>query len=812
MMSAERLQDPRLQAQAWSLVQSLAAVRQAGHQFPKRKRLWTGHPARESLAHMLGTPLLKDLVLLGGGHSHVEVLRSFGMQPMPGVRLTLITRDIHTPYSGMLPGYVAGHYDYDSCHVDLAKLTAFAQARLINAEAIGIDTKSRRVELKGRPAFAYDVLSIDIGITPSSATPGAVSLAVPVKPIFSFVDHFHKLMMRAQNSTHPLKVVVVGGGAGGVELSLALHYRLGLDCPAAGHEVMVISRGTLLPGHVSTARRKFLRIMKEKGMKVMEQIGVSEVNPGLLSLEDGRQVAFDECLWCTEAAAAPWLRQTPGLPTDDLGFISVNDYLQSDGGPPEVFACGDVSSSTSHPRPKAGVYAVRAGPPLTQNLRRYLKGEPLQPYLPQSSNLSLISTGNRYAVGDKGWLCLEGGWLYNVKDWIDSKWMAKYGADLPDTGGMAMQGDSSKQGPAGSEVAAATGPEAIALLANGKMRCGGCGSKVGSTALSRALDRLKEQASNDSNMQAALAELDTSDDAALIPAPPAGHALVQSIDFFRAIVNDPFVFGAIAANHALSDCHAMGAQASAALVLAVVPHATEQQQEEELFQMLAGAAGILGQAGCRLLGGHSSEGTDPAFGLSITGYGKPDKLLRKGGLQKGQALVLTKALGTGVLMAAAMRGKAKGRCILGACNSMQQSNAAAAACLAKHGATGCTDITGFGLLGHLAEMAKASKVCVELGMADVPELQGAGECLSAGITSTLNPSNVRAAAAVTSNLPSDSHILTDPQTAGGLLAGIPESQAVACVSELRSLGYQEACSIGKTCSSLEPPLLIELKS
>src|SRR5262245_2120862 len=175
---------------------------------------------------MQAGPLLKDLVLVGGGHAHVHVMKSFGMKPMPGVRLTLIGRDVETPYSGMIPGFIAGHYTFDDCHIDLARLAAWTGARLIHAEATGLDRDNHLVMLKDRPPVGYDLLSIDVGSAPNIDTiEGADEWATPVKPIAELGRRWLDFVERMKDWRGPLKVVVIGGGAGGVELTLALDHR-----------------------------------------------------------------------------------------------------------------------------------------------------------------------------------------------------------------------------------------------------------------------------------------------------------------------------------------------------------------------------------------------------------------------------------------------------------------------------------------------------------------------------------------------------------------------------------------------------------
>jgi selenide,water dikinase len=308
--------------------------------------------------------------------------------------------------------------------------------------------------------------------------------------------------------------------------------------------------------------------------------------------------------------------------------------------------------------------------------------------------------------------------------------------------------------------------------------------------------------------------LDAPDDAAVLAVPP-GRALVQSVDYFRAFIDDAYTFGRIAANHALGDLFAMGAEPQSALAIATVPYGRERVVEESLYELLAGALATLEPTGAVLVGGHSSEGAELAFGLTVNGLVDPEHAWRKGGLQPGDALVLTKPIGTGTIFAADMRQRAKGRWVDAAIASMVLSNQAAAECLRRHGATACTDVTGFGLLGHLVEMTRASGVDATLKIEAVPLLEGATETVAAGILSSLQPQNLRLRRAVRDLERVGTHprypLLFDPQTAGGLLAGMPAQSAAACVAELRALGYAAAAIIGRVDprSEAEAPIAID---
>src|ERR1700759_168416 len=261
----------------------------------------------------------QDLVLVGGGHAHVHVVKSFGMRPVPGVRVTRVTRDVETPYSGMLPGYVAGYYSLDECHIDLGRLARFAAARLIRDEAMGLDRADGALLCDAHPPIRYDVLSIDIGSAPrADDVPGAAEHAIAVKPIDRFAARWEALLARAREMPR-LRLAVVGGGAGGVELALSAQHRLaGLMGDAA--EVTLVTREGLLPSHNARVRRLFEQILAEHRVTMLTGTAVERVAPGILLCADGRRVDFDKALWVTQAGAAPWLADT-GLPLTPGGFI-----------------------------------------------------------------------------------------------------------------------------------------------------------------------------------------------------------------------------------------------------------------------------------------------------------------------------------------------------------------------------------------------------------------------------------------------------------------------------------------------------------
>ena len=756
-------------------------------------------------------PILRDIVLIGGGHSHVGVLKSFGMNPIPGVRLTLICTDMHTPYSGMLPGYVAGHYDYDEVHIDLSRLASFAGARLYRDEVIGIDRASQKVICKSRPAVPYDQLSINIGSTPQlDGVPGAAEHAVAVKPIRNFNDRWLQLLERVKTHAGKTTIAVVGAGAGGVELLLAMQFRLRNELTQLGRNPdeltfhLLTSSDTILPTHNAGVRSRFDAVLAQRGVQVHCKAEVTRVNTGALTTSAGQELQADEIVWVTRAGGAAWLKTT-GLQLDAEGFIAVKDTLQTINDP-LIYAAGDIASMVNFKLEKAGVFAVRQGKPLTENLRRAVGGTALEAYRPQTSWLALISTGDKYAVASRGWLGFAGAWVWQWKDWIDQRFMRKF-SEFPEMSAQAAPAPSNNA----LSAVKLNSEESLQAISAIAMRCGGCGAKVGATILQNALSNLHPVQRDD-----VLIGLKDPDDAAVVRVPP-GMAMVHSVDFFRAFIDDPYIFGKVAANHALGDIWAMGGQAQSATAVCTVPPGMDSKVEDVLFQMMTGALEVLNEADCSLVGGHTGEGKELALGFAINGLieDKPEAILRKSGMKPGDVLILSKPIGTGTLFAAHARLAAKGRWIDAALQSMVISNRIGAQVLREHGATACTDLTGFGLLGHLVEMTRPSEVDAEIHLSALPLLDGAQECVEAGITSSLQSANVRLRRALRNQEEFVKHprypLIFDPQTAGGLLASVPADRVDACIAALKAQGYPHTCKIGQILpqgDALEPITLV----
>ncbi|MBX2855717.1 MAG: selenide, water dikinase SelD [Rhodobacteraceae bacterium] len=742
------------------------------------------------------TPLTKDLVLIGGGHAHALLLRGWAMEPLPGARITLISPEPTTPYTGMLPGHIAGHYTQAELEIDLVRLARRAGARLALGAATGVDRTTRRVRLVDldgapRPDIAYDALSVDIGITSAMPDlPGFTQHGRPAKPLGPFAAQWEAFLTRVPALGRPPRAAVIGGGVAGVELAMAMAHRLRhltgpmevqADTPAELQaEITVLEAGeTPLPDLGAAARARLLQHLERLGVTLRTGAEAAELAAHDVALTTGDSIASDFTVGAAGATPHPWLTET-GLALTN-GFIDVGPTLQSTLDP-EIFAVGDCAHMTHAPRPKAGVFAVRQAPVLLYNLKAALSGGRLSRYHPQRDYLKLISTGDRNAVADKFGLAFNGAWLWRSKDRIDRRFMAHF------------------TGP--SDMPAPEIPRPAALGVRERIEgagplCGGCGAKAGANALKLALTQLP-------TAQRADVLSRPGDDAAILGingSAPQQAAQVITTDHLRAFTDDPWMMAKITAVHALGDVWAMGARPQAALATVILPEMSELMQAETLREILDGAGAVLRKAGADLVGGHTSLGAETTIGFTITGL-LDGPALTLAGAQPGDALLLSKPIGVGVLLAAEMRQQAPGAEVVAAYRAMLRPQIEVSILLSAQ-ARAMTDVTGFGLAGHLLNILEASGVGAQIRLEAVPLLEGAAALSAEGVRSSLWTSNRDAAMErLIGDLDSPlAELLFDPQTAGGLLAAVPAESADALRKQLHSLGFPAAI-IGEV---LKPP-------
>ena len=374
--------------------------------------------------------MARDLVLIGGGHSHVQVLESLADEPIPGFRVTVVVDSPIAIYSGMVPGFVAGQYEVGDLEIDIPALAERAGARLVLARATTIDPPNRQVVVANHPPVSFDLASANIGSTVAGmALPGIRELALPTRPIAALVHRMDALIngLRDDPNRAAFRVVVVGGGAGGVELAFTLQARLAAESDRPLEVQLVHSGPRLMVGYPAGLARRIHRHATARGIRIQSNRRVVGADEGSVRFETGDPLPFDALIWVVGAASHPLFRDS-GLPVDSRGFARVRSTLQIEGEE-SLFAVGDCAHLIDDPQtPKAGVYAVRQGPVLTRNLRAISQGKALENYRPQTDFLTLLNLGDGTALGAKWGRSFEGRWVMRLKDRIDRAFMNRFQA------------------------------------------------------------------------------------------------------------------------------------------------------------------------------------------------------------------------------------------------------------------------------------------------------------------------------------------------------------------------------------------------
>jgi selenide,water dikinase len=675
-----------------------------------------------------------DLVFIGGGHTHSLVLRMLAMQPIANVRLTLITDTLLTPYSGMLPGYIAGHYSLAETHLDLNKLCHAGQIRLIHGRVSGIDLVNKVVYLDHQASISYDKVSINTGSTPNVDVAGAREFGVGVKPVSQLTASWKKLLSQKNSHTTP-HWAVVGGGAAGIEMVLAIAHRF----KHAGDHLrlsLVQSSAQLLPGYHSHVQKKVALALKQYEVELVTDFRVSRATKNALESNTGQTLSIDQSIWCTPATAPRW-PTLAGLDTDSNGFIAVNEFLQSTSHE-DVFACGDVAAMIKSPRPKAGVYAVRCAPFLTKNLTAAFSGQIMKSVSLQTDFLSLIALGDKVAVGQRGWFSLNGKWVWRWKNQIDQKFMALFAKNLP----------------------------AMPTMDNEPMHCGGCGSKIGPELLSDTLQELSIYPNENFST-----DLTQAEDAA-VAAVVNNTSLFQSIDGFRAFSDDYYKLGIAATHHAVNDIYAMGLQPTSAQVWANLKFEHPRLIKRDFKRLMQGVTETLIHHETTLVGGHSTQGAETHLALVVNGLGV--SAWQKNAIVEGDWLILNKPLGTGIVLAANAQGAASTQSVEALWGHLLQSNRAFFLALGNKDIHAATDVTGFGLIGHALEMLKGTPYSMTISTNSVPLITGALELSRQGFESTLMPQLLWMLDQCDHKNIEKAYLncLLDPQTNGGLLVSV----------------------------------------
>ncbi len=658
----------------------------------------------------------KDLVLIGGGHSHLNVLKSFTMDKIDGLRITLISDVYETPYSGMLPGFVENDYSLDDIQIDLYKICYHGNFRFINCKVNKIDGNKNLIYFKNRPPLNFDYLSINIGINNDTKTiKNADKYALKLKPISKI--NYNEII----NNLEGKKVGIIGSGPAGVEISLALKKRYNkIDI------FLFTGKSGLLSNYSNSSKNSILKNLTDANINVIWKDEVSEVSKNKIVTKSSKVYLIDRAILSTNGVPPKWLKKT-NLVLSREGFIQTNKKLQTNFN--HIFASGDIINFSDKNLTKSGVYAVKSGSVLTKNIRNIILNKPLFSYHPQKYYLSIIGLSNGKALAYKFKLHFTSKLILNLKKFIDLRFINKFK--------LYNKIDNKKN----------------------IMDCKGCASKINLTTLKSTLPK---------------GIIKSSEDATQIT---KGSSYVNSIDMITSIVTDPFLLGKISANHALSDIYASFAKPLSALMILQLPKSSQSIHSNDLKQIQEGAKLVLNENSCLLSGGHTMIGEDenPVIGFSI--IGKKFKISNNK-INDKDLVILTEKLGTGVIFAGVNSNVISSKYIKYVSNQLENGNIKLGKILNQINPLEATDITGYGLGNHLINLINRNRYIkgITILKNKIKIFEGVNECLQKNVNSSFYEQNLNYGKnkVFFNNNDLINKIFFDPQTVGGIAFIIPQ--------------------------------------
>ena len=696
-------------------------------------------------------PITNDLVLIGGGHSHLSVLMKLSKRPINGNRITLITNEIDTPYSGMIPGYIEGIYSWRDSHIDLYRLCLKLNVRFIHAEVERVSAYEKEIYFKDRPKIKFDVLSINTGIQSNNREiKGAAKYCLPVKPISKLTNNF------LNKITNFKSIAFIGGGAGSVELALAIKKRF-LNINQDIKITIITGKRGLLSTFPQKTKLTSLKTLEKFKIDIIEYKRVLEVKPKQIILSDKSLLKIDKAILSTNSMTPKWLAKSDILLTKD-NYILVNKSFQTNYK--YVFASGDVIDFNNQNLKKAGVFAVRSGKPLAINIRKFILGKKLVEYKFNKNYLALIGTSKRSAIATKYNLTFNSRFFFYLKKYIDQNFIKKF-SDFRIRKKFTL--DALKTDVLNIFV---KHKEKITDK-NDIMQCKGCAAKVPLNALKQALPK---------------DIVSTSEDAVSVPGHPE---LYQTVDMISSIITDPFLLGKIAANHSISDMVSVNSKITSAMMILQLPLSKTEINSRDLEQVLLGANEIFKTIDCPLIGGHTMIGKDkdPIIGFSILGQKqKKIKIVKnRRKIKTKDLLILTEKIGSGLIFAGINNYLIDSHFQIDVIKQMIKGNLNFGKISNQLNILSMTDITGFGLANHLLNLIKRdnSKTGLTIYPNKIPLFEGVNECLNKDIKSSLFKSNYDIAQKDIIYKRDKSkldNILYDPQTVGGIAFIIPQEE------------------------------------
>ena len=669
-----------------------------------------------------------SLVLVGAGHSNIALIRRFAMDPLEGVLLVVINPESTAPYSGMLPGFLAGQYIADELFIDVAALCKQAGARFIRGSLKRVDAATKTLTIRHQAltnsqelCIPYDYAVLNTGAAPADSFPSTHPGCYYVKPIRKLLIDLPRIDERMRGGNRSM--VIAGGGAAGIELAFAFRARYGSDAA-----ITLVSRRSIDHDNALSAGASVIRrALEKKRITLLESVEVTEAIVEEVLLSNGRSVAAHVVCVATPVRAPSWIERS-GLAGKD-GFLTVNAELQVDDCE-GLYASGDIVN-LPFSRGRSGVMAVRAGQYLAKALWQKIQGRHVSPFRPQRHWLTLLNLGNGEAIAVRGSLAYQGASLFKLKDRIDQKFMARF--------------------------------KPRRMSSAEAMRCEGCAAKLPGDMLTSVFGQQFEDGAITTQQ---------------------GVSRIRSIDALTHLVDDPYLIGALAMRHAVSDVWAMGASPTTALTLIAVERALSQHLEaSEFVQAQAGLHDAAHAYGVEIVGGHSLSLNQPMIAVQIEG--ECTRPVHKDGAMAGDELWITGPVGSGILFSALASGFTVGAFIDQWVTNALKSLFEASQTAAQEGVHAMTDVTGFGLAGHLREMLSGKNLGIQWAE-NIVTFSGVDECIARGIQSTAYVDNVRYAQQIGHKAPSA--VVFDPQTCGPLLIAAPPETAKRVIQHWEEAG------------------------
>ena len=672
----------------------------------------------------------EDLVLLGAGHANIEVLRKLGMNPQKGLRVTIISNKYLSTYSGMVPSYIEGNYNWNEINTDLAQLCNNYSHRLIISSITKVDTLKKLVYLKNRPPICYDLLSINLGIqSDKSKIIGSGKFALQLKPISEIKKTTDKIL--TFNKSNPKNnVILIGAGAAGVEVALALSSRFKKN--NIKNNIILLSKNkSILKGYNYFAQKNCKKELLKNNIKVIFNAKVNKISKEYIVYNNNIKMYGKFPILCTAASPIDLLKKS-NLPLNKKGSIEVNNYLLAKGTT-NIFAAGDIAEIKGYITTKAGVFAVKQGKILFKNIVRKLHKKKLIKYYPQKSYLSLIGLPNKNALAVKSLFSFKSNFLWYLKKYIDNKFIKKYSIKNEIKSDITFNKDPFKF----------------------EMQCKGCGNKVPQSVLKSVFKKNILNGSLDADKITATKNL------------------YQSTDIISSIINDPYKLGMLSAKHALNDILASNSKALSSQMIVSMPPALNKINIRDLTQLKKGAEVIMKKSVCDITGGHTYSSNDDQIYIGYSIVGRQKTINKQNYFSEG-FVYMTGHIGTAIIFAAIEQKILSGAYSKQVIKEMTASNHKIYELLCKNNVNMITDISGFGLAIHLYNLILRFPRLkgIELSINQVPIYPGVELALSKNVKSSLNDANKNYIISKLNHSNKNhklSNILYDPQTAGGFV-------------------------------------------